>query len=111
MGELSVLLVHHDNLHEIEREAKLGKKVNDAIVSYSRRDRSHPVSSGVDIIHGNIHASELAVIVVEGNTAFHVGESLWEKEGLPDWSKAETHLVDLVRRLGYKVTRPRKKKK
>lgn len=110
MGYLSVLLVRHDVLHETREDAELGKKICDAVVGFDRHDKLHRVSSGVEMVAGNIHASDFATIVVEGNTAYHVEEAMFSGGSLPDWSRAEGRLVEIVKRLGYKVVRPRNKK-
>ncbi|MDP1707442.1 MAG: hypothetical protein Q8L30_02720 [bacterium] len=109
MGYLSALLVRHDALHETRDDTELGNKIYDAVVRFNRRDDSRRVSSGIEMVAGNIHASDIGVVVIEGNTAYHVEEILHANGSLPDWSKAEAHLVDLVKRLGYKVIRPKKK--
>ena len=111
MGYLSVLLVRHDTLHETKEDTNLGRKIHDAVVGFNRRDKSRRVSSGVDVVAVNIHASDLEMVVVEGNTAYHVEDILSSNGSLPSWSKAESHLIDLVERLGYKVTQPRNEKK
>ena len=36
---------------------------------------------------------------------------MYDGGALPDWSKAEAHMIDIMKRLGYKVVRPRIKKK
>ena len=72
MGFLSVLLVRHDVLHETRDDAELGRKIYDAVAGFNRRDDSHHVSSGVELVAGNIHASNIGVVVIEGNTAYHV---------------------------------------
>lgn len=112
MGYLSVLLVRHDVLPEIQKDTALGSKVYNTVVGFDRHGRSHHVSTGVEVVAGNIHASDLGTVVVEGNTAYHVEKAMSSSGGsLPGWSKAEVHLVNLVRLLGYKVVRPRNKKK
>lgn len=110
MGYLSVLLVRHDFLHETKEDANLGRKIHDAVVGFNRRDKSHRVSSGVEVVAGNIHASDLEMVVIEGNTAYHLEDILFSNGSLPSWSNAGSHLIALVERLGYNVTRPRDKK-
>ncbi len=111
MGFLSVALVRHDALHRTKEDVELGKKLHDAVVGFDRRHASHNVSDGVELVAANIHASNFGTVVVEGNTAYHIEEALASGGSLPEWSKAEGHLVELVKRLGYKVVRPRNKKK
>jgi hypothetical protein len=98
-------------LGETREDTKLGRKVYDAVVGFNRSDDSHHVSSGVELVAGNIHASNIGIVVIEGNTAYHVEEAMRDGDALPDWSEAEAHMVDIVKRLGYKIVRSRNKQK
>ncbi|MCX6786682.1 MAG: hypothetical protein NTU85_02620 [Candidatus Kaiserbacteria bacterium] len=109
MGHLSVLLVRHDGLSDIEKDAELGAKIGDAIRMYPHTD-DHIIASGhftnaIEVVLSGIHENDIGIVIVEGNTAYRVERNPQKKFSLPIWSKAEEHLVKLVRRLGYEVTR------
>ena len=109
MGMLSVVLVKHDHLHQIGEDRELGEKVKDAILKFGH-SRQAFVANGVELIASSINASDCCTIVVEQNTAHKVEDSIYREGTLPDWSNAESRLVEIVRQLGYKVVKPRKRK-
>jgi hypothetical protein len=104
MGHSSILLAYHDHLNQTRKEKDLGSKIHDAIVGSNNH-----ISSGVKVVARNISSGSIATVIVEGNTAYHLEKSL-HNGGIPEWSDAEEHLVDILRQLGYKVTKPKKPK-
>lgn len=104
MGMVAVAVVRQDNLRRIE-DKKFGVAFGEAIHHRRLSDEAEQVSGyPVDVVLTNLDSDEIGIVVVEGNTGYHLeGHLFGEKEKLPDWSKIEPHLVKVMERLGYKV--------
>jgi hypothetical protein len=71
MGMISMILVRHDALHQIEKSEDLGRQIVRAICSPRRNTKNVEVLGGSMLVVGNYFSSDSKQIVVaEGNTAW-----------------------------------------
>lgn len=104
MGWCSILLVNHDALDQIAKDRHIGQKIVDAIHNLRRPPfkqtnvHSNGFAAAITTILSK-HAEDLAIVAAEHGCAYPILGSL------PEWSKAEERLAQIVRGLGYEVVK------
>jgi hypothetical protein len=100
MGMVSVVLIRHDGADNLCRDSQLGQKIWDAILMHHRKDSRDHRGGDFEVLAASIHTTDVATIVVEGNTGFCLEEALHKNDGrLPRWSGAWNHLRAVFRRM------------
>jgi|GEM_PF-4000199 len=104
MGMVAVAVIRQDNLKGIE-DAKFGTILSRAIHGRHLGDEIKTVFGyPVDVVLADLDSDEIGIVVVEGNSGYHLEEYLFgDKEKLPQGSQVEPELVKIMQRLGYQV--------